>query len=760
MIGQRISHYQILEKLGEGGMGVVYKARDTHLDRFVALKILPAEKVADPDRRRHFVQEAKAASALNHPHIVTIYDIDEEDGVHFIAMEYVDGKTLDQLIPRHGMRLNEALKVAVQMADALAAAHEAGIVHRDLKPGNLTVTGKGQAKVLDFGLAKLMHVYPAPETASGSNLATATAQDTELTSPGVVLGTVHYMSPEQAMGMELDARSDIFSLGSVLYEMVSGRRAFEGDSKLSTLGTIINKEPKPLSGRIPHDLEKVISRCLRKDPARRFHFMQDVRVELEELKEESDSGALEAAGTSGAAVRSKLWWAGLLAGIALVAVVLGIAGWFWLRRSRPMPEEAPPTAVPLTSYRGWERDPSFSPDGTQVAFQWCQEGQNCHICIKQVGVEPPFQLTNAAMDDSCPAWSPDGQSIAFIRQLEPKKRGLFLIPQRGGPERKLDVFEMSNPLSGPYLAWTADSKWLAFPCMEAEQKNGALFLISVETGEKRRLTDASGDTSPAFSPDGGTLAFSRDQGAHIDLYLLRLGEDYKPQGELKKVDTGSLLNVGIAWTPHGQEIVFSSGNLITPGLWRMEVSKPGKPIRVGYASDNARGPSISGTGKRLAYSVGRYDSNIWRVDLEGPGRKPGKPVLFISSTKPEDHPAYSRDGRRIAFISWQSGAPEIWICDSNGGNPVQLTSFGGPMVFGPNWSPNGENIAFSTDIKGNLDIYVVSASGGAPRRLTIQPGFDTWPFWSWDGRWLYFKSHRSGQSQIWKMPSQGGKPSK
>jgi serine/threonine protein kinase len=219
MIGKTISHHQILEKLGEGRMGVVYKARDTHLDRFVALKILPAEKVADPDRRRRFVQEAKAASALNHPHIVTIHDIDEADGVHFIAMEYVDGKTLDQLIPRHGMRLNEALKVAVQIADALAAAHEAGIVHRDLKPGNLMMTEKGQVKVLDFGLAKLTEkILPSAEDA------TLTAKpDTE---EGKILGTVAYMSPEQAEGKKVDARSDIFSFGSVLYEMVTGRRAF------------------------------------------------------------------------------------------------------------------------------------------------------------------------------------------------------------------------------------------------------------------------------------------------------------------------------------------------------------------------------------------------------------------------------------------------------------------------------------------------------------------------------------------------------
>jgi serine/threonine protein kinase/Tol biopolymer transport system component len=753
MIGKTISHYKILEKLGEGGMGVVYKARDTHLDRFVALKILPAEKVADPERRRRFVQEAKAASALNHPHIVTIYDIDEADGVHFIAMEYVDGRTLDQLIPRHGMRLNEALKVAVQVADALAAAHEAGIVHRDLKPGNLMVTEKGQVKVLDFGLAKLTEKLPV-----SAEDATLTAKpDTE---EGKILGTVAYMSPEQAEGKKVDARSDIFSFGSVLYEMFTGRMAFHGETKASTLAAILKENPKPASQvveALPKEVERLISRCLRKKRERRWQTIADLKVALEELKEESDSGALEAAGSPGAAVRSKLWWAGVLTGMALVAVVLGIADWFWFSRSRPTPAEAPLTAVPLTSYRGWESFPSFSPDGTRVAFQWCQEGQKCHIYIKQVGVEPPFQLTNAAMDEYCPAWSPDGQSIAFMRGL-----GLFLIPQHGGSERQLgtlDVSKMSQPLSGPYLAWTPDSKWLASPWMEAEQRNGALFLISVETGEKRRLTtapaDGSGDTSPAFSPDGGRLAFSRDFYFHSDLYLLRLGEGYKPQGEPKRVETANLFNIGTAWTPNGREIVFASGNGPIQGLWRMEVSKPGKPVRVGFATDNAGAPSISRTGKRLAYSVKRFDSNIWRVDLEGPGRKPGKPMLFISSTKWEYDPEYSPDGKRIAFVSEQSGASEIWICDSDGRNPVQLTKWGSD-ISAPRWSPDGKNIAVVVSREGNVDVYVVSAGGSAPRRFTTDPGQDNWPFWSRDGRWLYFGSARSGQIEIWKMPSQGG----
>ena len=239
-IPQNISHYRILEKLGAGGMGVVWKARDTRLDRFVALKFLPAAKMSDPERKRRFVQEARAASALNHPNIITIYDIDQADGADFIAMEFLPGKALEQVIPRKGLRLNEALQYAIQVADALAAAHAAGIVHRDLKPGNVMVTENGCAKVLDFGLAKLIERGGVSELARTETLAEAPK-----TEEGMVVGTVSYMSPEQAEGKKVDARTDIFSFGAMLYEMITGRRAFAGDSILSILSAILRDEPKP-----------------------------------------------------------------------------------------------------------------------------------------------------------------------------------------------------------------------------------------------------------------------------------------------------------------------------------------------------------------------------------------------------------------------------------------------------------------------------------------------------------------------------------
>jgi eukaryotic-like serine/threonine-protein kinase len=281
MIGQTLGHYCIESRLGEGGMGVVYKALDTHLDRPVAIKVLRAEAVTSPERKRRFVQEAKAASALNHPNILHIYDINQSGGTDFIAMEYVPGKTLHELIGRKGLVLGEALKYAIQIAGALAKAHGSGIVHRDLKPANIMVTGDGLVKLLDFGLAKLTERIECDEFAPTETLKVDTEE-------GIIIGTAAYMSPEQAEGKKVDARSDIFSFGSVLYEMVTGRQAFRDETKIATLWAILHKEPPPIEGA-PLELAKIITRCLRKDPDRRLQLIKDVKIALEELKEESES---------------------------------------------------------------------------------------------------------------------------------------------------------------------------------------------------------------------------------------------------------------------------------------------------------------------------------------------------------------------------------------------------------------------------------------------------------------------------------------
>jgi Tol biopolymer transport system component/predicted Ser/Thr protein kinase len=748
MIGRTIQHYQIVETLGRGGMGVVYKARDTHLDRFVAIKVLPPEKVADRERKRRFVQEAKAASALNHPNIVHIYDIAEADGIQFIAMEYVPGKTLDQMIGRKGLRPNEALKYVIQIADALARAHSVGIIHRDLKPSNIMVDQHGLVKVLDFGLAKLT------ETSTGELGETATmgAPEGPDTEEGAIVGTVAYMSPEQAEGKPIDARSDIFSFGSVLYETVTGRRAFHGDSKLSTLSAILKEDPEPVSGiapDVPRDLEKIISYCLRKDVDRRFQHMADVKTLLDELKEESNSGKLTGI-PSGATTgqKSRLAWA--LAGAAALIAAVAVGLWFL----RPAPHPVP-KIVPLTSYPGQERDPAFSPDGKQVAFAWNGEnGDNFDIYVKLVDAGAPLKLTSSPAAEWAPAWSPDGRYIAFCRTL-PDHSEIWMVPALGGAQRKLGESAMCDGLS-----WSPDGRFLALVDGSAPQSSHGIFLLSVETGEKRRLTSPPteyyGDSRPQFSPDGKTLALVRSSSTSSDeIYVVPVTSDGRPLGDPRRLTFNEQIIVGFDWTADGRKFVYSWGQPGSTNLWMIPASG-GMPERLAVTGENAFTLSVSRSGSRLVYERHMEDLNIWRIPGPNSSDKKSAPSRFIASTQADMEPQFSPDGKKIAFNSSRSGNFEIWVCDAEGRNPVQLTASNGPQLGSPRWSPDSRWIAFDSPKAGNSDIYIISADGGPARRFTTGPSNNVRPSWSRDGRWIYFGSNRSGNSQIWKAPAAGG----
>ncbi len=443
MIGQTLGHYRIESKLGEGGMGVVFKAFDTHLDRVVAVKILRPDATADPERRRRFVLEAKAASALNHPNIVHVYDIATavlpQGATDFIAMEFVPGRTLDQYIGRSGLTLKDTLKVGIQIADALAIAHNAGIVHRDLKPANVIVTENVTVKLLDFGLAKLMEVAE-----SDAGAATVTANIGLQTEEGTILGTVAYMSPEQAEGKKVDARSDIFSFGSVLYEMITGRLAFQGATNLAVLSAILQKDPAPIGNtavNVPSDLEKLVARCLRKDVERRIQHMDDVKLALEDLKEESESGRLAAGQASLSAAhtsRIRTHWRAVVAGAAATAM-LG-AGVAWWESRRATTETRGPVLTRLTSDSGLTTDPALTRDGKLLAYasdRATTSGAvgNLDIWVQQLPAGEPLRLTRNEADDREPTFSPDGTRIAF--RSERDGGGIYTISTLGGDERRI-----------------------------------------------------------------------------------------------------------------------------------------------------------------------------------------------------------------------------------------------------------------------------------------------------------------------------------
>jgi len=760
MIGKKLAHYEIVQQLGEGGMGVVYKARDTHLDRFVAVKVLPADKVSDPERRRRFEQEAKSASALNHPNIVTIHDIAEADGVSYIVMEYVAGRTLADVIPRRGLALGSALAYAIPAADALAAAHAAGIVHRDFKPANVMVGDDGRVKVLDFGLAKLVE---ANEGDSDDALTLATAD--HKTAEGLLVGTAGYMSPEQAEGKRLDARSDVFSFGAVLYEMLTGQRAFRGDSSASTLAAVLRSEPRPASEVVPdlpREVERIVARCLRKDPARRFQHMDDLKVALQELKEESDSGTLSAVLPRRA--RSRTPW--ILGGLALVAVLA--FGLLSLRRGeRPASEGAAlaQVPVPLTADPGFELGPSFSPDGNQVAFFASLDGQEApDLYVKLIGGGPPLRLTSDSSVDVVPAWSPDGLRIAYlaVRPDVPDADSLMLIPALGGTPRRLvesDVVGNADirgvALRGPAVAWLSNRRLVTYGGDAPGEV--ALFSLDVETGDRGRLTTPSPDYDlhPAVSPDGRSLAFVRTGNLGTSrLYVLPLSPDGTPAGEPRPIPIDAPAVTGPAWTADGRDLICAAGSpyFTNSRLWRVPVSGEGRAAPLPFGEDGYM-PAVARTGHRLAYAIRpEAESDIFRVDLQGSGTAP---TPFISSTREENLPAWSPDGSRIAFGSARSGAQELWLCDRDGSHPRQLTSMGS-IAGTARWFPDGKRIAFDGRRGGQSDVFVIDAAGGVPRPITTSSADDRVPAVSADGQWISFASNRTGRYEIWRIPAGGG----
>ncbi|MGO9256834.1 MAG: protein kinase domain-containing protein [Bryobacteraceae bacterium] len=769
MTGKQIAHFEIVGKLGEGGMGVVYEAIDRHLDRHVALKILPPDKVAKPTRLQRFIQEAKAASALNHPNIITIYDIASADGVEYIAMELVPGRTLEDLLAHRRLKVPEALKYAVQIAGALAAAHAAGIVHRDLKPANIMITDSGLVKVLDFGLAKLTDESEVMED-------DATRTERALTEHGMIMGSAAYMSPEQAEGRKVDARSDIFSFGLVLYEMLSGKRAFRADTRMATMAAVLNQEPPPLAEiapGLPKELERIVARCLRKDLSRRSQSMAEIRIALEELKEETESGASQVAraGPEGAppANRLLLW-------LALAGAVLVLSGALFLLVPRWRETPIPLKEVPLTSYPSYQGDPTLSPDGSQFAFVWDggQENAMLQLYVSLAGRGTPLKLTNTPGAGAVyPAWSPDGQSIAFVRFIPGQPNALIVIPALGGPERKID-----DRLIQDHLAWSPDGKWLYFSATVSPQHN-ALFVEPSAGGERRKLTDppagAYGDFDPSVSPDGRQLVFTREIADHnFDLFVADL-HGGNTAGAPRRITNDHQTKRSPVWTADGKDIVYIAGEPTSfLAMYRVPASG-GSPVRMEGIGDYAVDLAIAPKGHRLIYSRSIRDYNIWRMPLPAseprasvPASEPrasasglaasasAVPTKFLSSTRYETSPSYSPDGKRIVFSSNRGGVRQIWVADADGSNPVALTNFTEGVAGSPKWSPDSQTIVFDARPEGLADIYSIKADGGTPKRLTDNPAEDHLPCYSADGRWIYFASTRSGARQLYRIPANGG----
>lgn len=715
--GTQVGRYLVGELLGRGGMGEVYAARDQDLDRSVALKFLLPDEIGHPSAVKRFVREAKAASALNHPNILTVHEIIQTPSSLAIVMERVEGAPLSDF---RGVAhpLQRAVDLARQVAFALAAAHEAGIVHRDIKPENLMLRTDGFVKVLDFGLARRL-VGPSVSAATLSGQM-----------PG---GTLRYMSPEQVRDEPVTGASDVFSLGIVLYEFAAGRHPFESTHAWETAYAIHSRKPAPPSDAnpsIPEWLDRLILSMLAQTPASRPS-ARDLVEELARTVEPARVGTL------------RRWRYPALA--AAVVVALG-AGAYGLRLTIAPPVVAPlGEPAPVTGMEGLELFPAFSPDGKQLVYARDTGDGKPDIYLKLIGGGPPLRLPTVESGNLNPVWSPDGLQIAFLRRHGDVER-VFVMSALGGAERLIGEITQHRSVARA-LTWSPDQKALVVTSY-IDGVTSALWSLPLDGSPRQQLTSPPaehGDLAPAYSPDGKVLAFLRTKGRAGEVFVME-----KP-GQARPVVIGHRVD-SMAWSADGQSILFTTAGFNARGFYRLRLDT-GLPVRISDFSGVAVfNPTVAAHGNRLAFSrIVPGTSDIMELDLTGRAvsRK------LIASGSENTDPSFSPDGARIAFASSRTGSTQVWASESDGGNPVQITFFDDGQSGSPRWSPDGAQLAFDRNSKSGLAVYVVGANGGTPREL-ISNGIV--PAWSSDGRWIYFNSSRSGSWEIWKAPSGGGAP--
>ncbi|MFN0104960.1 MAG: protein kinase domain-containing protein [Bryobacteraceae bacterium] len=740
--GQTLAErFTIVAFLGAGGMGEVYKAVDSRLERTVAIKVLPRSLIQNRQHRVRLEKEARALSQLNHHGICALHDLCWEDGQPLLIMEHIEGQTLAARLLTGAPPMPEALSIARQIADALIYSHERGVIHQDLKPGNIMLTAHG-VKLLDFGLARRLSTsLPGPE---GSEVVTA---------DHAVRGTPGYMSPEQVKGQPADARSDIFSFGSLLFETLTCRRAFRATSSITTIAAVLHVDPPPVSQiapGVPSGLEHIVERCLRKDPDQRWQHMNDVKEALEEVW--NNAAAFRAVSKPGIAKFRRALW-------ALPAAAVLAAG-FWLVIQSRRPISLPPAiARPLPGEGRVVKWPSFSPDGNQ--FVYAGEGDvanSLNLFVRFVGGGSSLQLTSGDVQDISSVWSPDGNKIAFLRRTSNTDATLLLISPLGGPPRKvvdLRIVDFAVLNIWNFLSWTPDSEHLIVSEKSGPSSPVRLLIVSVDSGEKRVLTDppqsSLGDVDPAVSPDGRTLAFVRMPVFGVaKLHLLPLENDTKPT----EVVTGLRFISAPTWLPDGRSLlVKESGETERSTLWRISPFGSNAPEPMSFIQDSVAYFLLS-RNNRLVYVRELAHFDIWKVSV-GRGKTEIGPI--VTSSYLDTSPNYSPDGRRIAFSSNRTGDFQIWACNGDGANLVQLTNVPSSQIGGrPRWSPDGKFISFHVRVDGKSDIYTVSEEGGASQRLTKDSVENAGASWSRDGSVIYFGSNRTGRFQIYKMPSTGG----
>jgi serine/threonine protein kinase len=737
--GSRLGPYQVEAAIGAGGMGEVYRARDTRLNRDVAVKVLPASFAADDERLRRFAREAQAASALNHPNILSVFDIGTHDGAPYLVSELLEGESLRARLKSARLPPSKAVDFARQVAAGLAAAHEKGITHRDIKPENLFVTTDGRVKILDFGLATQMVADDTDATRVQS-----------LTATGVVMGTVGYMSPEQVRGQKTDPRTDIFSFGAVLYEMLSGKRAFSGASAVETMHAILEADPPELPATalqaIPA-LGRIVSRCLEKNPGERFQSARDLGLALEWIAAGSSSGAATVAAAPPTPARLTL--SRVLSWLA-IAIVAGGAG-AQLHRRFATPSVSDPPTMETVTYSGHDRAPAASPDGKTIAFSSDRDGVP-RIWLKQVAGGGELALT--AGRDDFPRFSPDGSTILFVRTT-PEGTALYRVPLLGG-----DPHKILSDVAG--ADWSPDGKQLAFTRWVSGDRVGSVVGVADADGNgAREVAFVSGRSlvTPRWSPNGRMLAAvtglsSVAAGLGIDLVDLA-----SPGSRLLASALPNMRLSSVLWSADSRAIIYSESESIagwnagsSARIVRQEVTT-GAARTLLWMPNHSLTLDVLGPG-RLLLDTRSSRENLRELPLDGDQMR----ARWLTRGNTTDRqPTYSPDGQWVACSSNRGGNLDLWAVNHASGIVRRLTDDPADD-WDPSYSPDGRRLLWGSNRSGPYEIWAANPDGSAPQQLTHDGAFAQNPQETADGRWIIYVNTTSSRPGLWRIRADGSDP--